>query len=101
MQAATQSTANAALVLGAVTDTIEVTAAEISLQTEQPIESTTIQEALVQDLPQIMFEASSDRSNQARPGVRFNTWTRHDCTSRSPSHVTTHHREDYDRISMK
>jgi hypothetical protein len=51
VQAGTQSTANASLQLGNVAETIEVTASEISLQTEEPRPSTTIQEALVNDLP--------------------------------------------------
>jgi hypothetical protein len=54
VQAGTQSTANASLQLGNVAETIEVTAAEISLQTEQPNVSTTIQETLINDLPQII-----------------------------------------------
>jgi hypothetical protein len=54
VQAGTQSTANASLVLGAVTETIEVTASEIALQSEEPRVSTTFQETLVQELPQII-----------------------------------------------
>jgi len=57
VQAGTQSSANASLVLGNITDTIEVFASEISLQTEQPVLSTTIQETLVQELPQIISGA--------------------------------------------
>jgi len=45
-----------------------------------------------------MFEATSDLSNQAQPGVRLKTWTRHDATSRSPSQATTTYSEEYDRI---
>lgn len=54
VQAGTQSTANASLVLGAVTETVEVYASEIALQTEQPMVSTTMQETLVNELPQII-----------------------------------------------
>jgi hypothetical protein len=57
VQAGTQSSASASLVLGNVTDTIEVTASEISLQADQPVLSTTIQETLVQELPQIISGA--------------------------------------------
>lgn len=45
-----------------------------------------------------MFEATSDLSNQARPGVQFNDWTRPAGTSRSPNQITTNQSEDYDRI---
>ncbi len=57
VQAGTQSSANASLVLGNVAETIEVTASEISLQTEQPQLGTTIQETLVNELPQIISGA--------------------------------------------
>lgn len=46
-----------------------------------------------------MFEARSDSSNQAQPGVRFNTRTRHDVTSRSPCRVTTNQSAAYDRMA--
>jgi hypothetical protein len=57
VQTATQSTADAKLTIGAVSETVEVTAAEIALQTEQPLVSTTIQETLVNELPQIISGA--------------------------------------------
>lgn len=46
-----------------------------------------------------MFEASSDLSNQAQPGVRFNTWTRHDGIARSPFRITTNQTAAYDRMA--
>jgi Carboxypeptidase regulatory-like domain len=48
------STANATLVPGTVTETIEVTAPEVALQTEQPEIGTTIGETLTQELPQLI-----------------------------------------------
>jgi hypothetical protein len=45
-----------------------------------------------------MFEATSDLSKQAQPGVRLNPWTRHDAPSRSPGHATRNQSEEYDRI---
>src|SRR5216683_3056393 len=54
VEAGTQPTANASLVLGAVTETVEVAASEIALQSEEPRVSTTMQETLVQELPQII-----------------------------------------------
>ena len=52
VQTATVSTANATLFTGETTETVEVTAPEIALQTEQPVVSTTIQDTLVEELPQ-------------------------------------------------
>jgi hypothetical protein len=54
VEAGTQPTANATLALGAVTETIEVNASEIALQSEEPRVSTTFQETLVKELPQII-----------------------------------------------
>src|SRR2546427_803976 len=48
------STADATLVPGTVTETIEVIAPAVSLQTEQPEIGTTINETLTQDLPQLV-----------------------------------------------
>src|SRR5213080_3886149 len=48
------STANATLDPGAVTETVEVTAPEVALQTEQPEMGTTISETLTQDLPNLV-----------------------------------------------
>jgi len=48
------STANATLDPGAVTETVEVTAPEVALQTEQPEIGTTISETLTQDLPNLV-----------------------------------------------
>ncbi len=45
-----------------------------------------------------MLETRSDLSNTAQPGVRLNSWTRHDVASRSPSQATTKQSEEYDRI---
>ena len=45
-----------------------------------------------------MFEASSDLSRHAQPGVRFHTGTRHHDTSRSPYRAPTNQSEAYDRI---
>jgi len=54
VQTASVSTANAVLVAGQISESVEVTAPEIALETEQPVVSTTIQETLVNDLPQII-----------------------------------------------
>src|SRR6266576_3150040 len=54
VQAGMQSTANATLMVGDVSSTIEVTAPEISLQTEQPLISTTIQHKLLEELPNVI-----------------------------------------------
>ncbi len=51
VQAGMQSTANATLMVGDVSNTVEVIAPEISLQTEQPLISTTIQHKLLEELP--------------------------------------------------
>jgi hypothetical protein len=51
VQAGMQSTANTTLMVGDVSSTVEVTAPEISLQTEQPLISTTIQHKLLEELP--------------------------------------------------
>ena len=51
VQAGMQSTANATLMVGDVSSTVEVAAPEISLQTEQPLISTTIQHKLLEELP--------------------------------------------------
>src|SRR2546421_1226448 len=48
------STANATLEPGAVTETVEVTAPEVALQTQQPEIGTTISETLTQDLPNLV-----------------------------------------------
>lgn len=48
------STANATLKPGTVSETIEVTAPAVSLQTEQPEIGTTISETLTQELPQLI-----------------------------------------------
>ncbi len=48
------STADATLEPGTVTETVEVIAAAVSLQTEQPEIGTTINETLTQDLPQLI-----------------------------------------------
>ena len=52
VQAAAKSTANAMLTVGDVSETVEVIAPEISLQTEQPLIGTTIQHKLLEELPQ-------------------------------------------------
>ena len=44
--------------VGAVSDTVEVTAPEISLQTEQPLISTTIQHKLLEELPIIISNST-------------------------------------------
>ena len=54
VQAATKSTANAVLTVGDARDTVEVTAPEISLETEQPLLGTTIQQKLLEELPQVV-----------------------------------------------
>ena len=51
VQAGLQSTANATLTVGDVSSTVEVTAPEISLETEQPLIGTTIQHKLLEELP--------------------------------------------------
>ncbi len=51
VQAGMQSTANATLMVGDVSSSVEVIAPEISLQTEQPLISTTIQRKLLEELP--------------------------------------------------
>ncbi len=51
VQAGMQSTANTTLMVGDVSSSVEVTAPEISLQTEQPLISTTIQHKLLEELP--------------------------------------------------
>src|SRR5919108_1313065 len=48
------STVNATLVPGTVTETVEVIAPAVALQTEQPEIGTTINETLTQDLPQLV-----------------------------------------------
>src|SRR5205814_9077854 len=48
------STADATLVPGTVTETVEVIAPAVSLQTEEPEIGTTINETLTQDLPQLV-----------------------------------------------
>src|SRR5690242_6114307 len=48
------STADATLVPGTVTETVEVIAPAVSLQTEQPEIGTTINETLTQELPQLV-----------------------------------------------
>src|SRR5215470_3881963 len=48
------STVNATLAPGTVTETVEVIAPAVSLQTEQPEIGTTINETLTQDLPQLV-----------------------------------------------
>jgi hypothetical protein len=48
------STSNAILVPGTVAETVEVTAPEVALQTEQPEIGTTINETLTQELPQLI-----------------------------------------------
>jgi len=52
--AAGQSTANTTLMVGDVSDTVEVTVPEISLQTEQPLISTTIQHKILEELPIVL-----------------------------------------------
>ena len=54
VQAGMQSTANATLMVGDVSSTVEVIAPEISLQTEQPLISTTIQHKLLEELPNVI-----------------------------------------------
>jgi len=54
VQAGMQSTANATLMVGDVSSTVEVTAPEISLQTEQPLIGTTIQHKLLEELPIVL-----------------------------------------------
>ena len=54
VQAAAKSTANAVLTVGDARDTVEVTAPEISLETEQPLLGTTIQQKLLEELPQVV-----------------------------------------------
>jgi len=53
VQAAARSTANAVLTVGDARETVEVIAPEISLETEQPLLGTTIQQKLLEDLPQL------------------------------------------------
>src|SRR6266481_8173730 len=71
VEAGTQPTANASLVLGAVTETVEVNASEIALQSEEPRVSTTFQETLVQELPQIISGSGRQIDNflTLTPGV--------------------------------
>jgi len=54
VQAAAKSTANAVLSVGDARETVEVTAPEISLETEQPLLGTTIQQKLLEELPQVV-----------------------------------------------
>jgi hypothetical protein len=57
------STADATLATGTVTETIEVTAPEVALQTEQPEIGTTISETLTQDLPQLISGSNRQIDN--------------------------------------
>ena len=54
VQAAANSTANAVLSVGDARETVEVTAPEISLETEQALLGTTIPHKLLEELPQIV-----------------------------------------------
>ncbi|MCU1308063.1 MAG: Oar protein [Acidobacteriaceae bacterium] len=54
VQAATKSTVNVVLTVGDTHETIEVTASQISLETEQAQFGTTIQPRLIEDLPQFI-----------------------------------------------
>jgi hypothetical protein len=54
VQAAVNSTANIVLTVGDARETVEVTASEISLQTEQASLGTTIQHKLLEELPQLV-----------------------------------------------
>ncbi len=54
VQAATKSTANAVLTVGDTRETVEVTASQISIETEQAQFGTTIQPRLIEDLPQFI-----------------------------------------------
>jgi hypothetical protein len=84
VQAAQQSTANATLQTGMTSDTVEVTAPEIALETEQPQVATTIQEKLVQELPVEIGNTNGGLDNRARqidsylflaPGVTGGTFS--------------------------
>src|SRR5579859_694570 len=57
------STANATLKPGTVTETVEVTAPEVALQTEQPEIGTTISETLTQELPQLISGSNRQIDN--------------------------------------
>lgn len=48
---ATKTTANAVLQTGGATETVEVTAASVALETEQPDNGTTVEKQLVEELP--------------------------------------------------
>jgi len=68
------STANATLEPGSVTETVEVTAPEVALQTEQPEIGTTISETLTQELPQLVSGSNRQIDNFIflAPGVTGN-----------------------------
>jgi Carboxypeptidase regulatory-like domain len=57
------STANATLVPGTVSETIEVIAPAVALQTEQPEVGTTINETLTQELPQLVSGSNRQIDN--------------------------------------
>ena len=59
VQAAVNSTANIVLTVGDARETVEVIAPEISLQTEQASLGTTIQQKLLEELPQLVGRNSS------------------------------------------
>src|SRR5208282_4663722 len=57
------STADAVLATGTVTETVEVTAPAVSLQTEQPEIGTTISETLTEELPQLVSGSNRQIDN--------------------------------------
>ena len=57
------STVNATLTPGTVSETVEVTAPAVALQTEQPEIGTTINETLTQDLPQLISGSNRQIDN--------------------------------------
>ena len=57
------SSANATLVPGTITETVEVIAPAVALQTEQPEVGTTINETLSQDLPQLISGSNRQIDN--------------------------------------
>ena len=73
VQAAAKSTANAVLTVGDARETVEVTAPEISLETEQPLLGTTIQHKLLEELPQLVGGTvrQIDTFLCLAPGVNF------------------------------
>lgn len=66
VQTATVSTVNATVQTGTTTETVEVTASPIALQTEQPQLGTTIENELVQEIPVEIGNPNGGIGNRAR-----------------------------------